>query len=97
KKIDNPTQDTDVIFETASELFDKVWKREPLRLIGVATSQLQKDPVEQFSMFDFLPRNRKDKLKLNRSIDKIREKYGNEYIIRGSLLNLKNQRSPKNR
>jgi DNA polymerase-4 len=95
KKIDNPTQDTDVIFETASELFDKVWKREPLRLIGVATSQLQKDPVEQFSMFDFLPRNRKDKLKLNRSIDKIREKYGNEYIIRGSLLNLKNQRSPK--
>lgn len=92
RKLDNATQDTDVIFSTAAELFDKVWRREPIRLIGVATSQLQKDPVEQFSMFD-TPQSRKDKLKLNLSIDKIREKYGNEYIIRGSLLNLKNQKS----
>jgi len=93
RKLDNATQDTDVIFKTAAGLFEMVWKREPIRLIGVATSQLQKEPVEQFSMFDSLPQNRKDKLKLNKSIDKIREKYGNEYIIRGSLLNLKNQKN----
>lgn len=92
KKIDNATQDTNIIFSTAAELFDKVWKREPIRLIGVATSQLQKNPVEQFSMFDPKGEIQEDKTKLNQSIDKIREKYGNDYIIRGSLLNLKNNR-----
>lgn len=92
KKIDNATQDTNIIFSTAAELFDKVWKREPIRLIGVATSQLQKNPVEQFSMFDPSGQSQEDKTNLNQSIDKIREKYGNDYIIRGSLLNLKNNR-----
>lgn len=91
KKIENATQDTNTIFSTAVELFDKVWKREPIRLIGVSTSQLQKDPVEQLCMFDPLGQKLKDQAKLNSSIDKIREKYGKKYIVRGSLLKPKNE------
>jgi len=87
KKIDNPTQDTNVIFETATRLFDKVWRKDPIRLIGVATSDLVKEPVEQLSMFDYLSFKQNERKKLNESIDKIREKYGNKYIVRGSLLN----------
>lgn len=86
KKIDNPTQDTNVIFETATQLFDTVWRKDPIRLIGVATSELVKEPVEQLNMFDSLSFN-PERRKLNESIDKIREKYGNKYIVRGSLLN----------
>lgn len=87
RKIDNPTQDTNVIFETATQLFDQVWKKDPIRLIGVATSDLVKEPVEQINMFDQLSNKRDDRKKLNESIDRIREKYGNKYIVRGSLLN----------
>lgn len=86
KKIDNPTQDTNVIFDIATRLFDKVWRRDQIRLIGVATSDLVREPVEQLSMFDSSTSWRERK-KLNESIDKIREKYGNKYIVRGSLLN----------
>jgi len=43
-------------------------------------------------MFDPSGQSQEDKTNLNQSIDKIREKYGNDYIIRGSLLNLKNNR-----
>lgn len=87
KKLDNPTQDTNVIFETATHLFDKAWRKDPLRLIGVATSVLVKDPVEQLSMFDNLSYKQSERKKLNESIDRIREKYGSKYIVRGSLLN----------
>jgi len=87
KKIDNPTQDTNVIFETATHLFDKAWRKDPLRLIGVATSVLVKDPVEQLSMFNNLSYKQSERKKLNESIDRIREKYGSKYIVRGSLLN----------
>lgn len=89
RKIPTPTQNTNEIFAIATELFDKVWKRDPIRLIGVATTQLQKDPPIQLNMFDTSSKQSSNVKKLDESIDKIREKYGNEYLVRGSLLNLK--------
>ena len=81
KKLNRPTQDTNIIFSTAASLFDHVWKREPVRLIGVATSQLEKKPALQIDMFEAASPVRKDGAKLDESIDKIREKYGSEYIV----------------
>lgn len=92
RKVENATQDTNEIFSVAAELFDKVWKREPVRLLGVAASQLQRDPPVQFCMFDPMNKSCQTKANLNDSIDKIREKYGNDYVIRGSLLNLEKNR-----
>lgn len=40
------------IFETAAGLFDEAWRKDPIRLIGVATSDLVREPVEQLNMFD---------------------------------------------
>lgn len=93
KKLDNATQDTNVIFSTAATLFEQVWKRDPVRLIGVATSQLQKDPIRQLDMFSVTKPLRRDKL--NESIDKIREKFGSDYIVRGSLLNFNRDQDEK--
>lgn len=95
RKLDNATQDTNVIFSTASELFDQVWKRDPVRLIGVATSQLQKDPVKQLDMFSLASPKRADRVKLDESIDKIREKFGHDYVVRGSLLNFNRKQDEK--
>jgi len=96
KKLNRPTQDTNIIFSTAASVFDHVWKREPVRLIGVATSQLEKKPALQIDMFEAASPVRKDGAKLDESIDKIREKYGSEYIVRGSLLNF-NRSKKQNR
>lgn len=87
KKLDNATQDTNVIFSTAAGLFEQAWKRDPVRLIGVATSQLRKDPVKQLDMFSLASPKREERVKLDESIDRIREKYGHDYVVRGSLLN----------
>lgn len=92
RKLENATQDTNVIFSTAAALFEQVWKKDPIRLIGVATSQLQKDPVRQMDMFSLEAPRRE---KLNESIDKIREKYGHDYIVRGSLLNFNRNHEKK--
>lgn len=88
KKIQTPTQNTNEIFAVATELFEQVWKRDPIRLIGVATTQLQSEPPIQLNMFDSLSKQSSNVKKLDESIDKIREKYGNKYLVRGSLLNL---------
>ena len=88
KKIHNPTQDTMAIFETAAGLFDEAWRKDPIRLIGVATSDLVREPVEQLNMFDGMSSRWSERKSLNESIDKIREKYGSKYIVRGSLLKL---------
>lgn len=95
KKLDKPTQDTNVIFSTAAALFEQVWRRDPIRLIGVATSQLQKNPVIQSDMFELSSPGRADRVKLDQSIDKIREKYGQDYVVRGSLLKFNQKRDEK--
>ena len=63
-------------------------EKRPIRLIGVATTQLQSEPPIQLNMFDSLSKQSSNVKKLDESIDKIREKYGNKYLVRGSLLNL---------
>ena len=88
KEDQTPTQNTNEIFAVATELFEQVWKRDPIRLIGVATTQLQSEPPIQLNMFDSLSKQSSNVKKLDESIDKIREKYGNKYLVRGSLLNL---------
>jgi DNA polymerase-4 len=88
-------QDTNVIFSTAADLFEQVWKRDPVRLIGVATSQLQKDPVKQLDMFSLASPKRADRVKLDESIDRIREKFGHDYVVRGSLLNFNKKQDEK--
>jgi DNA polymerase-4 len=96
KKLENATQDTNTIFSVASALFEQAWKRDPIRLIGVATSQLQRNPVKQLDMFDLTGTKQTDRVRLEESIDKIREKFGHDYVIRGSLLHFR-QNQEKNK
>lgn len=111
-----PTDSTTLIYETACHLFEELWNRTPIRLLGIRTSKLcrHSEPV-QLSLFDMLPPEplkekttsllsssdtfapstanslyRKEKQeKLDKALDKIKNKYGKDAIIRGSLLNQK--------
>ncbi len=79
------TDVTEEIFRAACQLLDGLWDgRTPLRQIGVHTSGVQTDAGRQYNLFDL---EKFDRLEiLNRTIDKIREKYGEDAVFRASFL-----------
>ena len=105
-----PTDSTTLIYETARLLFDELWNGNPIRLLGIRTSKLSDiaDPI-QLSLFDMLPPKsnsnitsntsghiRKQKQeKLDKALDSIKNKYGKDSVIRGSLLTEKNTNNLK--
>lgn len=85
--LDNPTASTDVIYRTACSLFDELWNGTPIRLLGIRTGKLseENEPV-QLSLFDYAAPVSEKQKKLDAALDKIRDKYGDDAIKRGSLL-----------
>lgn len=82
---------TDFIYKTACSLFDQLWNQNPVRLLGIRTSKLiaTGEPL-QISIFDFHKNENTQasikQQKLDQTLDSIRDKYGKNAIIRGSLL-----------
>jgi len=84
-KLRNSIDTTTEIYEHVCMLFDQCWKGEPIRKLGVHVSDFQASGTRQYSLFD---RRDDEKLRsLDRTVDKIREKYGTRSIIRGSFTN----------
>lgn len=80
----SPTNATDQIYETASSLFDEIWDGSPIRLLGVRSTKLTEEDNRQLNFFDY---ERYEKLtKLDSAIDAIRNKYGNQAVMRASFL-----------
>ncbi len=78
------TNITEKIFHCACQLFDQLWKGEPLRLLGVSTSKATKEQFVQYSLFDTGMDEKYEKL--NSAIDRIREKYGEDSVKRARFL-----------
>lgn len=85
-KLENPTDVTDEIYKNARRLFTEFWKGQPLRLIGVALTNLTEDSFEQLSLFEDT-RDKERRQKLDAAMDAIRSKYGNSMITRASIMN----------
>lgn len=93
------TNSTSKIYELCCKLFDELWNGAPIRLLGIRTSKLQdiSEPV-QMSLFDLeFPKekesgssakgpNREKLEKLDQAMDAIKKRYGNDAIVRGSIL-----------
>lgn len=93
KQIERATNTDQVIYENACELFRELWNGEPIRLLGIRTSKLKDDEApEQMNIFDFqneqIRGNVKDAKhqKLDKALDTIREKFGENAIKRGTFL-----------
>ena len=92
KQLSRKTNTDMMLYETACELFRELWNGEPIRLLGIRTSKLADETEpEQMSIFDFqseleqdVPKNEKQE-KLDKALDQIRKKFGNDAIVRGSL------------
>ena len=74
------TNVTEKIYEAACNAFDQGWDHAPIRLLGVSTSKATDESYEQYNLFD---QDKFERLsKLNSAIDKIRDKYGDDAIVR---------------
>ncbi len=51
-KLNNPSDNTSEIFKVLIKLFEKSFKNEPIRLIGIRLTDLQKTKEKQISIFD---------------------------------------------
>ena len=74
------TSNDSEIYHIAVELFDELWDKRPVRLLGIRSSKLQKeDEPEQLSIFD-IQREQKDaartekQKRLDKALDEIRKK-----------------------
>lgn len=79
------TDVTEEIYEAACVIFCKLWDgRTPIRQIGVHTSKVQADAGRQYNLFDL---DRFDRLSLlNRTVDSIRKRYGDDAVFRACFL-----------
>lgn len=93
KQLERASSADQIIYDTACELFKELWNGEPIRLLGIRTSKLSDETEpEQMSIFDFPngvehepPKDEKHQ-KLDKALDAIRKKYGEDAIKRGTLL-----------
>lgn len=84
KKLPNPTDCTNIIFEYVKKLFNESWKGEPIRHLGVHLMDLCSNEFYQISIFDAdtLEKYRK----IDKTIDMIRNRYGKTSLIRSSFI-----------
>ena len=85
KNFEDPTDVTEEIFAQVKKLLYECWKCEPLRLIGVALTDLTSDEFRQMSLFENTEDREKQK-KVDETIDDIRRRFGNGMIVRGSTM-----------
>lgn len=90
KKLGNPTDVTEEIFAQVKNLLYECWQCQPLRLIGVALTDLTSDDFRQMSLFENSQDHEKQK-KVDSVVDDIRKKFGNGMIVRGSTMNTAGQ------
>ena len=81
------TNITGEIYREACRVFDEAWDGvTPLRQIGVQMTRLTREPYQQFDFFSGItPVQYERKLKLDETVDAIRDKYGEDAIRRGKF------------
>lgn len=77
------TNNVNEMFANVIELFDETWNKEPIRAIGVRVSGLSNENKKQISLFEVESKNT---AQLNKAIDDIRKKYGNDKVVRCSQI-----------
>ena len=82
RKLDEATDITTEIFDVCRSLFSELWDRKtPLRLLGVALTNITYDEEVQISLFGD---EKKEKARaLDKTVDSIRTRFGSATIMRG--------------
>lgn len=83
-KLHNQTNVTEEIYQTVVLLFDRSWKKDPIRNIGIRLSDFVLNREKQISLFETAKEEKNDKIQ--EVLDQIKDKYGSSSIISASLL-----------
>ena len=84
RKIASAIDCTNAIHEIACQLFDELWKGEPVRQLGVRVSELCNNDFLQLSFFE---KDYEKQRAVDRTIDSIRKRFGTDAVFRSSFLN----------
>jgi len=84
KTLFSPTNVVSELHRHVCELFDEYWDNTPIRQLGVHTSKITSQENQQLNLFDmdlFIRQGNVEK-----TVDQIRTKFGNDSIMRASFL-----------
>ena len=86
-RLGGATNITAEIFREACRIFDEAWDGvTPLRQLGVQMTRLAQEPYQQFDFFSGLtPDQFERKLKLDETVDALRDKFGEDIIRRAKF------------
>lgn len=87
KALKYSTSSTKEILETANEIFYEMYKKEPIRLVGVRVDNLENKNEIQMSFFT--EQNTEKQEKLDNVLDDLKNKYGYNAITRAGKLEVK--------
>lgn len=79
-----PTSSANEIAQAALALYKEFWNGDPVRSLTVSLAKLEQSGAEQISMFGYEQHVKYESL--DRALDKIKAKYGNDAICRASDL-----------
>ncbi len=83
-KLKNATDNTKEIYKLAVDIFEKSYKEDPIRLIGVRLADLTTKGEQQLSLFEKDISNDKES-EIQSIVDEINEKFGKSLIIPASI------------
>ena len=83
------TNITEEIFKATCRVFDEAWDGvTPLRQLGVQMTRLSSEPYQQFDLFSGMsPQQYEKKLRLDETVDALRDKFGEDILRRGKFAN----------
>lgn len=79
------TDDTDELFAAVMEIFNKFIQNYPIRRVGINFGKLSTSGAKQLDMFDD-PEKSKNNANLFKTMDKLKNKYGKNIVLRASAL-----------
>ncbi len=81
------TNITRELFEAACRVFDEAWDGfTPLRQLGVQVTRLSQEPYQQYDLFSGMsPVQYEKKLRLDETVDSLRDKFGEDIIRRAKF------------
>ena len=87
KILHGATNITTELFEASCTLFDEAWdKVTPLRQLGVQVTRLSGEPYQQYDLFSGMsPQQFEKKLRLDETVDALRDKFGEDILRRGKF------------
>jgi len=84
-KLDNPTDNIDIIFATCLMIFDKFYEYLPIRKVSISCGGLQYKLGVQLNIFESI-HDLNETENINKTIDEINNKYGKNSLLKASSL-----------